>query len=506
MDSRQGTFAIPDPVFWTATELASFGEDVVHDLARAATGTTCAYQVVLGRCLLAVDRTRLYARYGCSGAVHYAVSLLGLGVKLARTLRRIARGLEALPKLSRAAEQGKVPWGKLREVVPKASPETEDAWLSLISQRTYAQIQALAHCTEAGKMPWEEDEETAAAPVRYRYTVAPELGELFERGAESLSRKVGRHFTVTEAIEYLMVAQLQSRPVNERDLERAREEAARDAAARRRYNSGVHEADLRQAREIVTSSLAEGGPSTSSAALDENAGRGNGLADGPAATWTFGGNRATAQHTAPAESMNGLWATSEPTQGEPIAARPMTELADTKRILLGQTMGGPAPIDAAILKGLSRATPSTNSDGLSGCEDPCGASDWTNPRVRFNPKARGVTPAQRRELLRRDGFQCRTPGCPNHAWLEVHHQQPYALHGPTVRGNLMNLCSRCHRNEQRGFLSISGDPENRLRFVDSSGRELCVQCAMEVAAWLDFWIGWTGGPHNSRQTRIANSA
>ncbi len=466
----QPKFTIPDPVYWTATELASFGEDVVHDLARAAVGTTCAYQVVLGRCLLAVDRTKLHNKFGCSGAIHYAVSMLGLGVKLARTLRRVARGLEDLPKLSRAAEQGKIPWGKLREIVPKASPETEQAWLALVDTRTYDQIQSLTRCTEVGKMPWEaESDHSPAQPTRYRYVVKPELGELFERGTESLSRKLGRYLTVTEAFEYLMVAQLQRQPVSERDLETARQEAARDAAARRRFNSGVQQADLEQAQEIVRHS-------------------------------------APTEEGQPVRSRTASEAETEPCSGP--SERdfdPLLEPLETTRIPLGETFGGPAAIDAAIFKELSR-TGSTSGQGSAKLGSSGEERDWSNPRLRFNPEARGVTPGQRRELLRRDGFQCRTSGCPNHAWLEVHHQQPYALHGPTVRGNLMNLCSRCHRNEQRGLLKISGDPEGQLRFVDAAGRDLCLQCAMEVAAWLDFWIGWTGGPGNSRQTRIANSA
>lgn len=501
------TFSIPDPVYWTAKELESFGEDVVHDLARISAGTVCSYQVVLGRCLLAVHRTGLYSKYGCSGAVHYGVSVLGLGVKLARTLRRVARGLEALPKLSRAAEQGKVPWGKLREIVPKASAETEDAWLTLTGQRTYAQIQALARCTDLGIMPWEaKDDREPPVPTRYRYVVKPELGELFERGAESVSRKLGKYMSVTESIEYLMVQQLNARPVTDRDVEAARKEASQDAAARRQYNAGVRKNDLKEAQEIVEAAAAadlavQDSAVSSSVAQDSSALHSSPLdsATSDPSALDLAGFHSPASGTVVSDQ--DVSCPTGPSPGREVQGEGKTPSSpqEDHEVRLGETLGGAPVLDLEQMNALAGLTLPVDDATVDD-------SAWSNPRLRFNPKARGVTPAQRREVLRRDGFKCRTPGCPNHAWLEVHHQQPYALHGPTVRANLMDLCTRCHSNEQRRRLKISGEPEGTLRFVDGQGRDLCTPCSMEIAAWLDFWIGWSGGANNSRQARIAHSA
>lgn len=65
------------------------------------------------------------------------------------------------------------------------------------------------------------------------------------------------------------------------------------------------------------------------------------------------------------------------------------------------------------------------------------------------------------------------------------------------------LCSRCHRNVHQGFLRIFGNANGKLVFVDLKGRELNHPHPIEVAWWLDFWIGWFGGPENSRQFRLA---
>lgn len=47
------------------------------------------------------------------------------------------------------------------------------------------------------------------------------------------------------------------------------------------------------------------------------------------------------------------------------------------------------------------------------------ALDWQNRRLLFNPQARSATVAQQREVLRRDGYCCSTPG--HRMWLELHH-------------------------------------------------------------------------------------
>lgn len=51
---------------------------------------------------------------------------------------------------------------------------------------------------------------------------------------------------------------------------------------------------------------------------------------------------------------------------------------------------------------------------------------WKNMRLRYNPENRLLTPAQRREILRRDGYQCSTPDCPNTLWPHTHHIAFYA--------------------------------------------------------------------------------
>jgi len=56
-----------------------------------------------------------------------------------------------------------------------------------------------------------------------------------------------------------------------------------------------------------------------------------------------------------------------------------------------------------------------------------------------------VPPALRRRVLKRDGHRCRTQGCGNAHFLEVHHVVPRTAGGPHALDNLVTLCSACHR-------------------------------------------------------------
>lgn len=51
---------VVDPTYWPTDYLISHGEDVIHDLALKSAATLSSYRLVLGRCLLAVERTSLF--------------------------------------------------------------------------------------------------------------------------------------------------------------------------------------------------------------------------------------------------------------------------------------------------------------------------------------------------------------------------------------------------------------------------------------------------------------
>ena len=124
-----------------------------------------------------------------------------------------------------------------------------------------------------------------------------------------------------------------------------------------------------------------------------------------------------------------------------------------------------------------------------------------NNRLRFNPQSRHTSKAQKKEILRRDAWCCQTPACPNQIWLDIHHLKPYAQGGQTVPSNLVSLCTACHGNLHAGILKITPNKTGKLIFTDQSGRRLDQQANLEMASWLDFWVGWKGSQAESHQRR-----
>jgi hypothetical protein len=122
--------------------------------------------------------------------------------------------------------------------------------------------------------------------------------------------------------------------------------------------------------------------------------------------------------------------------------------------------------------------------------------------LRFNPEQRHLTAAQRKALLRRDRYCCRTPGCPNHLWLHIHHVKWYSHDGKTLPENLITLCTGCHRNVHEGRLHVTKTASGELLFTDDSGRRLDLMHRIERAAWLDYNIGWRGGKLDSYQSSL----
>lgn len=243
-----------NPLQYTRQDLVELQAQDLHKLVQRAAGQLVCYRLLIGRCLLALQLTGHYRDYGCSSPIHYAIRVLGLSKKEATTCRRVAFRLEDLPLLTAAAEAGQLGWAKLREIVSKASPETEALWLELASRYNASTIAQLATLTPSGGIPGEADH-TQAECEELTLRLTAENRELVRLGLQSLSLELGRKVEFTEAIALLFGERLQARPVTEEDLEqmRARAVAVVDSHQRRLAEP------LTQARQIaVALGLADG--------------------------------------------------------------------------------------------------------------------------------------------------------------------------------------------------------------------------------------------------------
>ena len=108
------------------------------------------------------------------------------------------------------------------------------------------------------------------------------------------------------------------------------------------------------------------------------------------------------------------------------------------------TSRGDRPIDRATLQ-------SALCDAkLHRGEHSGGRSDKKSMKRARGPSGKSRTvsttpPRLRREVLERDHFRCRMPGCRNRQFLQVHHIVAKEDGGKHRAGNLITLCGACHR-------------------------------------------------------------
>jgi hypothetical protein len=421
--------------------------------------------------------------------------------------------------LSRAGEHGEVSWSKLREVVRKATVETEKFWLELCRIQTYRDIERLVRCTPEGAIPGdlpnEADREPAVTEVRLQLGLT--AGAIIERGLQFYSLQQGRPVPLSEAVEMLFsqllrrgeVSGLSSVPEDLEDLVKSQKEARKDLlAAHLGRQPLVQEArQLAQAMGLTPNS--DDGPgedaalpveeiyselleSSQRAVTAERPARETGDAPQP----KFHSSERSARETGVALPPEGDH-TECPARGI-FGGGVQDDMEEWAKILEAHHVPCPGNEEVFLL-----------------------AKDWRNRNLRFeakryrpgHPEARLVTPAQRRELLRRDGYCCSTPGCPeakryrppgHHLWLEVHHIVYYTNNGGTISINLITLCSRCHKNLHNGHLRITGQAPDGLVFKDGKGKDLRRLHELEVAGWIDYWLGWSGQLEDSHQRRWAN--
>ena len=433
-----------NPVNFRLNTLLSIGSEAVYELAKTAAGTLTSYRLVLGRCLLALDHDRRFRRYGCSSSVHYACSVLGLQARVARCCKRVARILQGLPELTLASEGGTLPWCKLREIVRKATPKTEGYWIRLAAKHSYKELELLVRKTPHGSIPGEMFSESQSKTSELRCQLSEEVFALLDRARRVYSIERDEAVTSAEVLEWALSSYVANQPLDADTLTRVQEESRKDLQA---SNDEACEVDQ---QELIAQALGseplnetEDTPASFPATDGPEAGR---IARNPE---KYSATECPNEMTSPTTELLSL-------------ARP-TRVTEPNR----------------SFKPMTRQ----------------------NTRLRFNAKARGTTKAQKTEILRRDGWCCNTPGCPNKVWLHLHHLKPHCQGGETKPENLVSLCAGCHRNVHKGLLRIRQEPNGQLVFRNSRGQRLDQQCKLERAGWLDLWIGWKGGQYNSHSAR-----
>ena len=502
------------------------GERVRHNLALRAVGTLTSSRLTLGRCLLAIQETGDFKKFGCSSSTHYALAKLGMEKWEANEFKRVARALILLPELSLAAEEGRIAWGKLREIVRVAAEKTEEYWLQLAGRYNDKQIQALVSKTPPGAVPGEVDLEETAYRSYFQCPFDPETSVLYDAAKRAFCLKQDKAMTHAEFMKELLTSYQASQPLDEESKAKVLEEADKDLQAERArlipvvaearetavemglieadddvpecFDLDPHRVQSGHAGELLAETLGVESNEGLIAGMDPH------RVQTERAALMLGKVHST-------NSINeGFISQVDPHRVEPGRAakflvEALGEGADGK--LISQTNPHRVPSgSAAELLADALGIASIDEELLAQLDpvrvriDPV-KNPWASTRVRFTINARSTTKAQTREILRRDCWCCSTPGCPNRIWLHIHHLESYSQGGKTEPGNLIGLCSACHKNTHDGLLKIERQSDGRLLFFDRFGNRLDRQVDLHIAEWLDYEIGWTGGEMDSYKAR-----
>ena len=549
-----------DPKRFRLAELIAMGERVRHNLALRAVGTLTSSRLTLGRCLLAIQETGDFKKHGCSCSTHYAVAKLGMEKREAYEFKRVARALTLLPELSLAAEEGRIAWGKLREIVRVAAEKTEQYWLQLAGRYNDKQIQALVSKTPRGAVPGEVDLEETAYRSYFQCPFDPETSVLYDAAKRAFSLKQNKAMTHAEFMKELLTSYQANEPLDEDSKAKVLEEADKDLQAERArlipvvaearetaVEMGLIEADddVPECFDLDPHRVQSGHPGEILAEAS-----GADFNEGPIAQ--MDPHRVESEYSAKllAETLGAVSfdeqliarMNADRVQGERPAqlvgdaygsASTKEELSfqvDPHRVQIAHTANTPnnglgtafnerlfSQMDPLQIESNRAAELLADALGIASIDEELLAqldpvwvridpikNPWASTRVRFTINARSTTKAQSREILRRDCWCCSTPGCPNRIWLHIHHLESYSKGGKTEPGNLIGLCSACHKNTHDGLLKIERQSDGRLLFFDQNGARLDRQVDLHIAEWLDYEIGWTGGEHDSYKARCGS--
>jgi hypothetical protein len=384
------------------------------------------------------DRNRGWERHGVASCAQWLSWQCGIGPIAAREKVRVARALEALPKVSNSFRRGVVSYSKVRAMTRIATPENEAALLNVAEHGTAAHVEKLVR-----KYCWVErleDTQRANSTHVHRYL---RFG-YDEDGAVLLNARLPAEVgaVVRKALEAAVA-------LAEKDATRASAESSEQEPFTVNDSYGAKRADALEA--IANAFLAR---------QTDDAGA---VAD---------------RFQVVVHIDHALLAAAPSGAGAPHRCELEGEEEGSERALAAETARRLA-CDCSVV-------------GI--------VEDDDGEPLNVGRKTRSISPALQRALKARDGG-CRFPGCDRTRFTAAHHIHHWAHGGETKLGNLVTLCTFHHRLvHERGFgLSVTDDgvfvftrpdgsrvePNGRLKWRFRGNFNVAAPAMPSVAALLE---------------------
>ena len=443
--------------------------------AREVEAATTRLKLVAGRLHMANFLEESHKDFGCSSNIHYATAILRQDPAEARKMRRIANLIDELPLITEAVENGRLSWATLKIIAPVVSYDTEEHWLALAGRFSAKELTALARQEKLGEDGQPSPNESGTTELRI--LLDEDTTSLYAQTTRSLCEEFGRRLDGQEILTALCFEHLTGSPdPDSTTRQRHRRESARDAQAQQASaeqlvawaNAGREDASKDHSSTTEPANTS----SRPAALLDQFSSVSANL---PFRGVTNLSEPSTNDHSAD-QSSEYQQPKDSPENGHP--ARNLSPAEHRTR----ENPSDPLPNQWAAVSVLESPCPGTSGTTLIRP-----GPSWQNQQLKYNPENRLLTSAQRREILRRDGYSCATPDCPNQLWLHTHHITLYSEGGLTLPENMITVCSACHRNIHDGQLHIERKT-HRLRWTDKQGRSLRVFRQQPLPDWVGSWL------------------
>lgn len=180
-----------------------------HEIVDAHMAAT-RHRIAMLFALAAFDRQRLYERTGFESATRWLSWRLEMAPETAREHVRVARALDALPKIAAALRAGTLSYARARAITRMAQPSTQDEWLGLAAQLNAPDLER--HIRDLRMRQLQEDPEAQAQERHLRTRTGPDGMVWIEGKAptvagaiiEAALRKAGRHVDVSTETDPLL--------------------------------------------------------------------------------------------------------------------------------------------------------------------------------------------------------------------------------------------------------------------------------------------------------------
>lgn len=182
--------------------------DALHQRLLDIAAERSASDLKLGACLLEAQRVGLHVALGYGSFAEYVERLFGFSRRQTEERLRVARALDALPRMTGALGAGHLSWSAVRELTRIATADTEAEWIEEARSRTVRELERMVVCREPGDRP--SDRPKAEPRKRVVLDLTAPTWALLQEARAQLVRQGGGHVDDDDLVTALTGAILQS--------------------------------------------------------------------------------------------------------------------------------------------------------------------------------------------------------------------------------------------------------------------------------------------------------